>query len=249
MPEGAPSIPRIGSRPAARRGCHQSAPKGIDALRHGARVRATSILGDHEEIGIGVRTGRCAALAAMVLAVAGAARAAPIVSVDTVRNTPGIQPTRSVAVGTAFEIDVVVAGVAAPDVLTGYELDLVFDTSVLALAAVQDGGFIPYPLFIFDVTPGPTGVHVWAAIRSFGEGAVGDGILLRVVLEALRPGESSLVLEEVALGRPFSAVIGPIPLGGIEHGSVQVVPEPATGLLLGLGCGALAGGRRRATSR
>jgi hypothetical protein len=166
---------------------------------------------------------------------AGAARSAPIVSLDLDPGSPGVQATVTVAKAGDLQVDLLVAGIDVPP-LAGFEFELQFDPNVLGLVSVVNGGFLSSPFF-FDVFPDDGSVFVQAAIRSFGDGPTGDGVLARLVFDALGVGESVLDLEAV-LYRPLGAILPDptIPTDGVFGGSLKVVPEPSTALLFVLAC-------------
>jgi len=188
---------------------------------------------------------RRAALAALWLVAAGSAGAAPIVSVDMEPHASGIQTALTVLPETTFEVDVVVSGVPAPG-FNVYVVALGFDTEVLGVAEIFDLYFAD--LFFLEIAHSDTGVEVSAGFRSFGGGEFDDGPMFRVIFEAAQPGESPIEIQSAVLQASFfDPPVPPPVIGGA--GTVPVVPEPATAVLLGLGCAALARARRRATSR
>jgi hypothetical protein len=192
-----------------------------------------------------VRVARSAILAALLPALAGAVRAAPIVSIDLDWIAPGSQPTLSTPLGSSIRVDVSISEVEVPG-LREFELELAYDSNVLALDEVISGGFLSSAgdVWIYEVTPLPSGVHVLEVVRTFDYGASGAGDLLILLFDTVGVGESLLSLDGIALRPPLYPFVPAVPVGEVYSATVAVVPEPATGLLLGLGCAALALARR-----
>jgi len=187
---------------------------------------------------------RIRTLAAIGLLLAsGTGHAAPIVSLDLDPLQAGVQATLAVPLAGAIQVDVVVLGIDTPP-LAAFEFDLGFDPGILTLGTVTNGGFLNDPFF-FDVFPGAAGVRVEAAIRSFGGGPTGDGVLASLTFDTLGPGTSLLDLEIVLL-RPLGAIFPDptIPTDAVNDGVITIVPEPSSAALLGLGCTVAAIARR-----
>jgi hypothetical protein len=171
---------------------------------------------------------------ACVLAATPVALAVPIVSVDA----PG-----TVSAGSSFSVDITISGV---DNLNGFELDLLFDPSVLAAVFVSDGGFLGAPVFEVQNDIGLMKVEFAEVILGPG-GASGAGVLATIGFDALLPGVSVLDLQNVLLAAPFGV---PIPVG-VLGGSVAVaplvavIPEPTASLLYAVGFACVACRRRR----
>jgi hypothetical protein len=187
--------------------------------------------------------------AALVLLWAAPALAIPFVEVDTDPLAPGVQASRTVAPGESFDVDIVIT-VDALAPLNAFELDLLFDASVLSALAVADGGFLAAPRFVIEADVAAPDVNL--AIFTLGPGAVtGFGVLGSIHFEAAAAGTSALALANVKLSGPFA---GPIPAllvdGSIEvrEPGPQPVPEPRAALLFGLGFAFVARRLRRPRS-
>ena len=162
---------------------------------------------------------------AVVLGVAPAARALPTVSV--------ISPP-TVESGASFSVDIRIEDVDAGSPLNAFELDLLFDASVLSPLSIAAGGFLLAPTFVLEETLGAVSV-AFAELSLIPLGAIGDGVLATISFEAIGVGTSSLELTDLVLSEPFGA---PIATADIIDGTVEVeptsaIPEPS-GLLLSL---------------
>jgi hypothetical protein len=192
-----------------------------------------------------------AMLVAVMVAAATSAGADPIVSVDADPDAPGIQPVRSVALGSSIRVDVEISGVEEPGG-KNLTLELAYAPTVLALDEVTRGDFLSGlgEEWAFYVIPLPSGVRVEWLQRSLDPfGAIGAGDLLSFWFEAVGVGDSVLSVDAIELIPPFWPIVPEIHIGATEDATVTVVPEPGTGLMLGVGCAAIAVARRRATSR
>jgi len=173
---------------------------------------------------------------------AGAAGGTPIVAIDANPALPGIQSTVDVPLsGGSFEVDVTISGLGASAPLNAFEFDLGFDAAVLSAEDVVDGGFLPAPVFVIEMTLGV--VSVGFAEGTIGpEGASGDGVLATITFAPVGVGVSVMDLDDVLLSAPFGVAI---PAGDIADGSVTVVPEPSTAALVATGLTGIALLRRR----
>jgi hypothetical protein len=155
----------------------------------------------------------------------------------------------SVKVGDTFVLDVVVTD--AND-LYGFQFDIFFAAPVLQAREVVEGGFLAggggaatsfFPGFIDDTA----GTVSFAANTLLGPGlgASGGGVLARLSLQAIAPGQGSLLLGNVVLlDSTLSELAAPMLFGGSVN--VTAVPEPASAALFGCGLAMLAtAGRRR----
>jgi hypothetical protein len=184
--------------------------------------------------------------AALVLLSAAPALAVPLVFLDTDPLASGVQESRTVAPGESFDVDIVVL-LEAWNPLNAFELDLLFDASVLSALAVADGGFLASPSVVFEADVTAPDVNFAAFTLGPGE-ASGLGILGKVHFEAAAAGTSELVLADVKLSAPFGV---PLP-AALRHGSIRVVPavpEPRAAALFALGCALVARGLRRPRRR
>ena len=158
---------------------------------------------------------------------AGVALAVPIVSVDT---------DSAIVIGNTLTVDIVIEDVVAPG-LNAFELDLMFDPTILDPTSVVSGGFLLAPVFTVQMVLGVLEVE-FAEVTLLPLGAGGGGILATIVFDTIGVGTSPLDLNDVILSEPFGVEITPVTLA---NGSVVVTPEPGTWLLMGSGLVGLAG--------
>lgn len=179
--------------------------------------------------------------------ISAAASAFPILSLDTDPGTPGVQPDVEVAVGQRFMLEVRIEGVDAGTPINGFELDLRYQglgaDPVLQALSIEAGSFLTGTPILLPQDLGPPALSY--ALGSFGTGDSGAGVLVRIEFEAIAPGLSSLVLENVVLGQPFPAT-GALAWERLDGASIQVVPEPSSALLVLLGLGLIAVRQSRA---
>lgn len=178
----------------------------------------------------------------------GRAAADAILSVQAV-------PTSPVA-GSSFAVDVNISG--ALDVIA-FQIDLLFDPTLLASTGVSEGGFLPAGGTTAFV-PGAID-NVGGAVSSTfdfllspvtpGGGVNGAGTLAVINFDALAAGTSALTIANVFLVDSSGI---PISLFSISPGSVTItapvsaVPEPASMLLLAVGLMGVLGARRKLLS-
>lgn len=163
-------------------------------------------------------------------------RAAPILTI-------ALGP--SVGVGGVVEASVNVADVAD---LYAFQFDFTFDPSVVGAVDVTEGSFLSTAgstLFEPGTIDNPLGTITFIAGTLVGAppGASGSGTLATIRLMGLAPGTSGLTLSNVILLDSALADIR-AEIGG---GSVSIVPEPATLVLVSFGLAAL--GRRKMRAR
>jgi hypothetical protein len=180
-----------------------------------------------------------------ILALAGLPRpaaAAALLAVDVDPGTPGVQGSLALAPGESFGVDILISGLDAATSLHGFEFDLDFAPSVLSATSVVDGGFLLAPVFAIETDLAAPDVN-FAEVTLGAGGAVGSGVLARLVFQTLGEGTSALTLGDVILShvvRP--GVVEAIPIEGITNASVRVeaaggavVPEPTGALLFSVG--------------
>ena len=153
-----------------------------------------------------------------------------------------VPASQTVVGGQSVAVDIVISGLARPPSVGAFDLDVSFDPSILTPVDVVFGPFLGDPL-LFEAITGfsfPPGIVDLAEVS----------LLLPTDLDSLQPGSfslatlfftasgegiSPLVFSEVivddAFGDKLEVVAG--------TGSVEVVPEPSTALLLGTALAAL----------
>ncbi|MDQ1829205.1 cohesin domain-containing protein [Massilia scottii] len=172
-------------------------------------------------------------LAAMLLAASTQAFALPTLSLSASPAT----------VGSTVDLAVKISDVAD---LYGYQFTLTFDSALLKANSVTEGAFLG--------TAGPTFSGVSAidnatGLISFvfntrlgaGAGAFGSGDLAHISFDALAAGSAALTFSDVLFLDSNQNEIVVM----ADNGSVQVVPEPATYMMMGVGLLALGAMRRR----
>lgn len=160
-----------------------------------------------------------------------------------------ISPTSmDVLPGDAFSLNVEISDVID---LYAFQFDLTFDPALLAATAVAEGPFLlngGSTFFIPGVIDNLGGSIVSTADTLLGSvpGVTGSGTLATFSFDALVPGTSPIFLANVFL---LDSSLNPIDFsvsdGSVNIVDVNVVPEPATWLLLGSGIGGFAFVRRR----
>ncbi|MDM5177581.1 cohesin domain-containing protein [Massilia sp. DJPM01] len=172
-------------------------------------------------------------LAAMLLAASTQAFAIPTLSLSAAPAT----------VGSTVDLAVKISDISD---LYSYQFTLTFDSALLKANSVVEGGFLG--------TAGPTysdgGVinnatglisYVFNTRLGAGAGAFGSGDLAHISLDALALGSAALTFSDVLF---LDSHLNEIAVTA-DNGSVQVVPEPATYMMMGVGLAALGVMRRR----
>ena len=187
-------------------------------------------------------------LAALLLAAP--SLAAPIVSLDLDPGTSGVQSDVSLTLGAPLLVDVVIEGADAPG-LQGFELDVLFDASVVTAVSVVDGGFLLDPVFVIQNDIGVFRIE-FAEITLLPFGATGSGVLATLAFNTTGLGTSDLDLTNLKMSAPFGVAILP---DAVNDGIVTVtndsvsppIPEPSGALtfIAGLAIFGLARPQRR----
>jgi hypothetical protein len=183
-----------------------------------------------------------AAIAIVAAAAAGSgpstsAQTDPTVSVDTDPYTSpantaslvgSIEPCRSVPSGSgSLDVDITIQGVAS---LSGIEADIFYNPAVLNVTGMQDNFMLAGgTLFnLSDLLPDSDGTFRML-LGTTGEGS-GDGVIVRLTLQPVADGASSLDLANVELrdfdGNPVLPAA--VQDGGIAVGTSCGAPDPDT---------------------
>ncbi|MFQ5658070.1 MAG: PEP-CTERM sorting domain-containing protein [Candidatus Methylomirabilales bacterium] len=173
--------------------------------------------------------------------------------------TLGFEPVEQVVpLGQSVDVDITISGLGdfAPDSLGTFDLDVGFDPDILDFSAVTFGDPIlgdQLDLLGFgsftSVTPGVGVVNLFELsldfpgdLDTFQPGAFS---LVTLTFDTKSIGTSPLELAVNSLGDAFGFLLA----GTVESGKVDVVPEPGTFLLMGVGLAGMAGLRRRRLSK
>lgn len=106
-----------------------------------------------------------------------------------------IQPAESsLQVNDTVQVPVLVENIAD---LSAFEAHLSFDTSVLEVTELKDGGFVTADFIVQSVFDNAAGTIDYAVAQINRPPANGDGILFEVVFRAKTPGQSTIHFREI----------------------------------------------------
>jgi hypothetical protein len=140
--------------------------------------------------------------------------------------------------------------------LVSFDFNVAFDSSVLSFVGATEGSFlnsgnpdnITFFFFCPNDDPGLCApeppVSVSNILFSPAEGTNGEGVLATLIFSVIGTGSANLQLEQIRL---FNSALDAIAVDDVNFGDVNVVPEPSTLGLLGIGLAVL--GRRRLKHR
>jgi streptogramin lyase len=144
--------------------------------------------------------------------VTGASQASPAISLDveptgdTGTSAGAIDVCSSAAVGTTFNVDVVVQDLPGLD---GYQLDLLYSPSVLSITAIEPGLFLgPEGVDFSDTVPDSDGHVLLQYANMEGPSRSGSGALARVTFQTVGSGLAPIKLVNVILGQSGGEAIG-----------------------------------------
>lgn len=167
------------------------------------------------------------------------AQAVPILSLSTSATT--------VNVGDSIVLSVDISGLGATEALSAYDLEIGFDTGVLAFVSASFQGFLgTSSSTAFSVAAGAQALEVsLLSAATLLATQPGSGVLVDVVLQATGVGTTGINFITPSanlLDQNANALAGSfLPLDG----SIEVVPEPATVALIGGGLLLMLGVARR----
>jgi hypothetical protein len=157
-------------------------------------------------------------------------------------------PGQFVGVGDTFALTLE-AGALAGAAVGAFDVDVSFDATRFTFVGVTFGGAlgdVGLGEQLTDVVSGAGSVSL-ASVSLLDPLALaalqGDPVALAsLTFQAIAAGAGAFMIEAAQLSDEFAAELA---IGSVVTATVDVVPEPGIALLLALGAGALARGRRR----
>lgn len=156
-----------------------------------------------------------------------------------------VPPAQTVPLGTSVAVDVVISGLedaGMDEIVSAYDLDIIFDESIIAPTGLIFGSSLTISLQAFDLFLAPGVIDV--AEVSLEDDATlatqqGDSITLFTLLfDTVRAGTTPLeiILNDFNDVKGRDAEILPLdPSSGVITVTSSAVPEPGTFVLLGTG--------------
>ncbi len=172
----------------------------------------------------------------IVCGLSSSAKAVPMLSFDVSDPAP--------IVGDQITVDILATDVT--DLVT-FNLDIGFDSSILAVSTVDPGPFLGSGVFssLSDITGViPFDTSITGEIQNVNDavlgpfGVTGSGILATVAFDTLSAGTSSLDFLNINVingTELLNSSFLPITIISAPSSSVNPVPEPSTVVLLGIG--------------
>lgn len=152
----------------------------------------------------------------------GRAAALPVLALDLDPAAPGVQATRSAAVGSTVDVEVLVLGLDATTPLEAFQIALDFDPLRLAAAALSAP--VGWRYVASDLTPPQAS---YASVSLTGPRTT-DTSLAVFTFDVLAPGTAELALSGLLSDPDGEALV----LGdGSTQGQISAVPEPSAALL------------------
>ena len=178
-----------------------------------------------------------------------------MLSLDLDPATAGVQSTLTVDVGQSFSVDLLLEDIEPTAPLQAFELDLSFDSFLLAATGLVEGGFLQGPFGTLIIEEDILAPDVNFAVTALGPSTTsGSGVLAGVTFSALDSGLTSLTFDDVILVSGVGASQVDITLDAINGGTLEIrdpaaAPLPGTLYLSLLGFLPLLGVVRRENER
>ena len=162
---------------------------------------------------------------------------AVFLAVDLDPTTAGIQSSINVPLSSAFMVDIVVGDISPTAPLNGFDLQVTSPIGVLGVNAISSGSFL-LPLALQIASQLAPGNSRLAEVTLGPIGAIGEGVLAQLSLEAITVGSHQVGFGPSQLSAPFG---GTINIDDFFTATINVfsgprqIPEPQIWLLLGVG--------------